>query len=88
MTPALAPAPVVRRSFGRLLTANVSMSIAFASVIYRFRRPPSLPLSLAPFSFSLGPTLTFQLHVFAARTPLPFPLLCSVFATPIASRSL
>ena len=44
MTPALAP--VVRRSFGRLLAANVNMSIAFASVIYRFRRPPFLSLSL------------------------------------------
>ena len=44
MTPA--PAPVVRRSFGRLLAANVNMSIAFASVIYRFRRPPFLSLLL------------------------------------------
>ena len=44
MTPALAP--VVRRSFGRLLAANVNMSIAFASVIYRFRRPPFLSLYL------------------------------------------
>ena len=55
----------------RLVATNVNMSIAFASVIYRFRRSRrrrrrAVPLSPPLLSF---PTLTFQLHVFAARTP-------------------
>ena len=70
MTPALAP--VVRRSFGRLLAANVSMSIAFASVIYRFRRPPFLSLLLL---FLARPHLDVSITRFRRSHSTPVPAL-------------